>query len=191
MGEHVAGVRDAGGGYSPVTPLRIGGAVALVALFGFSIAVFGELPSRIPQHFDASGTVTREVGTSAVSWFALPTVAALTWALIMWLGSRMPSNPELFNFPQKERFLTLPASYRAPVLREMQWMLDGTGLLVVLIMGAVQLMVWQTAVVGSAGVLAQAPLLGVVAILLLTGVSLVRLGRAVADAERRLHDARG
>ncbi|MCU0617340.1 MAG: DUF1648 domain-containing protein [Gemmatimonadaceae bacterium] len=191
MREHVAGATNGRAADTPITPLRIAGAVALVALFGFSIAVFGELPARIPQHFDASGTVTRDVGTSAASWFALPAVAAATWALVVWVGTRMPSNPELFNFPQKERFLALPASHRGPVFREMQRMLDATALLVVLIMGAVQLMVWQTAVSGSAGSLAQAPFVGIAAILAVSGVSMVRLARAVADAERRLHDARG
>lgn len=174
-----------------VTLLRLAGALALLTLFVFSAVSYGELPARIPQHFDASGAPTREVATSIVSWFALPVIAAGVWGLVTWVGSRLPSQPELFNFPQKARFLALPPERRGPVLVEMRRFLDATALATVLLMGVVHLLVWRVATTGEAGALAQAPLLGLPLLLVVSVVGMIRLGRAVAEAERRLRDARG
>ncbi|HMS04033.1 MAG TPA: DUF1648 domain-containing protein [Gemmatimonadaceae bacterium] len=172
-------------------PLRLAGLVVLLAIVVFSALVYGELPARIPQHFDAGGTPTREVATSAVSWFALPAISVAVWALLAWLGSLIPTHPELFNFPQKARFLALPAAQRAPVIVAMQWFLEATALVVIVVLGLVQLLVWRVATTGEAGVLATLPAAGILVVFGLTAVALVRLARAVGDAERRARDARG
>lgn len=166
--------------------LRVAGAVTLLALIGFSAVSYGDLPARIPGHFDFSGAPTRFDETSVWSWFMPPAIAAGLWGLLAFVGSRLPSNPELFNFPQKERFLALPPAHRGPVIEEMQAFLELTSVLVTALFLVIQLMVWRVAMQGSAGALAQVPLVGVVLLVLAMLLWLPRLKRAVEVAERRV-----
>jgi uncharacterized membrane protein len=170
--------------------LRLAGLALLAALVLFSAVTFGDLPASIAQHFDASGAPTRFEETSLVSWFALPAIAAFTWGLMTVVGAQLPAHPELFNFPQKARFLALPPSHRGPVIAEMRAFLEATGVLVVALLLVVQLMVWRVATQGSAGALAKAPLVGAVLLPVLLLLWLPRLGRAVSAAERRVQAER-
>lgn len=165
--------------------LRLTGLALLAVLALFSIVAYGDLPASIPQHFDASGAPTRFEDTSPWSWFMPPVIAAGTWALMAFVSARLPSNPELFNFPQKARFLALPPSHRGPVIDEMRAFLEMTSVLVVAVFLVIQLMVWRVATQGSAGALARAPLAATVLLVSLMLLWLPRLGRAVAAAERR------
>lgn len=175
-----------------VLVLRVAGTMMLLALIGFSAVSYGELPERIPGHFDLSGAPTRFDETSFWSWFAPPAIAAAMWGLLAFLGSRLPSNPDLFNFPQKDRFLALPPVHRRPVIEEMQAFLALTSVLVTALFLVIQLMVWRVAMQGSAGALAQVPLIGVVLLVLAMLLWLPRLKRAVEVAERRVQaEARG
>jgi hypothetical protein len=170
--------------------LRLAGLSLLATLVFFSIVSYGDLPASIPQHFDASGAPTRFEDTSPVSWFALPAIAVFTWGLLAVVGAQLPAHPELFNFPQKARFLALPPSHRGPVLEEMRAFLEATSVLVIALLLAVQLMVWRVAMHGSAGALARAPLAGALLLPAMLALWLPRLGRAVSAAERRLRAER-
>ena len=169
-----------------VRAFTLAGALVLLVHVLFSVVVFWELPDQLPQHFDVTGAPKRFVETSASSWFLLPAIALATWGMITAVAHRLPSHPEWFNFPEKARFLALPADYRAPVVKEMRSMLGVANMLVAVLMLVIQLMMWQQAVHGSAGPLAPLPL-GLSALLVpVMLVWLVRLRRAMVAAEQRV-----
>ncbi len=73
----------------------------------------------------------------------LPLMMVLLQLLLEVLRARLPKRPDSFNFPDKEDFLRLPDEYRAPVIRQMQWMLDATAVVMhvalVVVLGSVWL----------------------------------------------------
>ena len=58
----------------------------------------------------------------------VPLMMILLQVLLEALRAHLPEHPDSFNFPDKEDFLRLPDEFRAPVIRQMQWMLDATAL---------------------------------------------------------------
>ena len=151
----------------------------------FSVASYGSIPGDLPRHLDAAGRVTDAVPRSLGAWMLLPIVAALTQALLTGLGRLLPSRPDLFNFPEKDRLLALPREFHGPVVARMRDVLDATGAAVMALLFAVQVVLWRTAR-GEATpwvtpVVASVTIALVPLILLLTA----RVSRAVEDAERR------
>ena len=155
----------------------------------FAAGVYPTLPPRVPTHLDFNGVVTATSATSWWSWFALSMVSAATTGLVAGLAAYLPRNPSLFNFPDKARFLALPAEYQPPVVAVMRTTLDLTASGVAITMGLVQLLLWRAAF-GTVPRSAQVVLL-LATLLLGPGIllSVTRLSAAVDAAERRVRDA--
>jgi hypothetical protein len=66
----------------------------------------------------------------------LPGMACLVLALIDFLGSRLPAQPDLLNIPGKERLLALPSRFQTPVMREAQLLMDvvATGTMAIMLL---------------------------------------------------------
>lgn len=105
-------------------PIRLASWGMLLAMVALAAVTYGGLPDQIPTHLDLNGVADRTARKSLVTWFLLPGSAFLVLALIDFLGSRLPSQPDLLNIPDKERLLALPARFQAPVMREAQLLMD-------------------------------------------------------------------
>jgi len=160
----------------------------LALMFAFAFATWGGLPPEIPIHFDLDGAVTGVTSTSVQAWFGLPFITLGVHLVMVTLIYALPTRPELFNFPDKDRFLRLPAAYQGPVIAVMQWMLDLTSLLVVLLMGTAQVTMWHAASGGDGGAGTIVMLVLSVGFVPLIALPLGRLTRAVDAAERRWRD---
>lgn len=115
------------------------------ALLLGSALVWPELPERVPGHFGLGGEVTRWDSPSALSWFGLPLVGLALVAMLYGIARLLPSRPDLFNMPDKDRFLELPAAFRAPVVARMREMLHGLASLMLVMPGVIQWMRYRTA----------------------------------------------
>lgn len=157
----------------------------IAALVVFSAATYADLPAEIPRHFDAAGKVTSITPTSLVSWMMVPLIALVTQAGLAWVSALLPRHPQWFNFPEKERFLKIPAAYHAPVLARMQEVLHVTGTFTVLVFTLVQVMIWRSALGHAPGDLSLGLIVGSVmftpGILIMTS----RVNNAVDEAEKR------
>ncbi len=155
----------------------------------FAVGVYPSLPPRVPTHLDFNGVVTATSATSWWSWFALPMVSVATTGLVAVLAAYLPRNPSLFNFPDKARFLALPAEYQPPVVAVMRTTLDITASGVAITMGLVQLLLWRAAF-GRVPQNMQV-VLPLLTLLLGPGIllSVTRVSAAVEAAEQRLRDA--
>lgn len=156
--------------------------------FLFAVGVYPTLPPRIPTHLDVSGVVTATSATSWGAWFALPMVSVATTGLLAAIAAYLPRNPSLFNFPDKARFLALPAEYQPPVVAVMRTTLDLTASGVAITMGLVQLLLWRAAF----GTVPRSAQMLLLLLTLLLGpailLSVTRVSAAVEAAERRLRD---
>lgn len=122
----------------------INGLLTTVLLVG-SALVWPDLPERVPGHFAAGGEVTRWDSPSILSWFG-PVLIGLTVAGLMYgLARLLPRRPDLFNFPDKDRFLALSPSFQAPVIERMRDMLSGLASLMLTLFAAVQWTRFRTA----------------------------------------------
>jgi hypothetical protein len=156
-----------------------------LALLAFSVAAYPTLPNQIPQQLDAAGRIAGTTARSPASWGMLPGLAAALLLLLQGIAHQLPRRPHWFNYPAKAQLLALPASWRAPIIAGMQRFLDLVAVELVLVMGAVQGMLWHTAH-GGDGALALPLILGVSVVstpLLLLGVS--RLSDATEQAHRQ------
>jgi uncharacterized membrane protein len=115
------------------------------ALMIFSVGTFDGLPTQIPQHMNAAGAVVRSVERSWMTWMLLPIIAAATQGLLTGLTLLLPRNPELFSFPEKDRFLKLPREYQGDAIARMQETMDVIGALTMILLLAVQVILWRTA----------------------------------------------
>ena len=152
----------------------------MVALLGFAVATYPGLPGEIPVHLDASGDPTRFEVTTPMSWFALSGITLLTFGALQVVSMMLPKRPHLFNFPDKDRFLALPAEYRSPVIVEMQVVLEVCTILTLLTLWMVQLLMWRKAMGADAGLLEVAPFLG----FLVAPVVLALMTRVSSATER-------
>ncbi|HET6681069.1 MAG TPA: DUF1648 domain-containing protein [Gemmatimonadaceae bacterium] len=126
-------------------PMRIVSVVLLVVLAVGSAAAWPTLPGEIPTHFDLSGRPDSFAATSLASWFALPAIGVLTWALVLASSHFAIKHPSLLNIPHKQDFLELPEANRPPVARHIRELLDAVGVHVLLVFGIVQLAVYSEA----------------------------------------------
>jgi len=164
-----------------MSPLRLLPWVLWLSLAAFSAITYDLLPADLPQHFNFSGEVTRTTARSPVSWGMLPAVALFTLALTQGIATRLPSNPELFNFPAKDKLLALPPAARAPVIAQMRTFMDITSLLVMIVMLGAQWMLWQSAQGGANSTSSTVLLVGCTA---LVPVLLLHVFRINAATER-------
>lgn len=165
--------------------------VLWLALVLFSVATYTNLPEQIPQRFDASGEVTKVMSKSLVTWFLLPAIAGAVQLLLSWMGTWASRKPELFNFPEKERFLKIPPAYRGPVIERLREMVDITGAFTMLVMAYVQVMIWRAALGQSPGGMSVGLIVVTVLFTPFVFILLSRANAAVDEAERRWKSAEG
>ncbi len=165
--------------------LRILPWALLLGLFAFSVGTFRSLPPEIPTHVNAAGEPTTLVPKGVGKWMLLPLVALGVQAMLAGLAALLPRRPDLFNFPEKARLLALPPPYRAPAVAWMRVVLDVTAVLMMLIMGYVQWMLWRTALghreTAGLVVIMLSSVLMLPAILLLVS----KVNEATLEAERK------
>lgn len=122
----------------------INGLLTAVLIVG-SALVWPELPDRVPGHFGAGGEVTRWDNPSLLSWFGPAILGLALVGMIYGLARLLPGRPHLFNFPDKDRFLALPAAFRAPVIRRMLDLLYGLATMMLLLFALIQWVRFRTA----------------------------------------------
>jgi len=163
-----------------VSALRMLAWIILVGMFAFALGTYGALPESIPSGLDPNGRPRGMREKSLLLWLMLPLVALAVTGLIATIRQALPHRPEWFNFAEKDRFLKLPARYRAPVIVQMQRTLDVAAAASLLPIAYVQYLMWQTAL-GN-----QSPL-GIVGVIvgsiLVTPVILIVAGRVTATTE--------
>lgn len=161
--------------------------IALLLLFAG--ASYAGLPDQIPTKVDLNGNVVRIAAKSLGGWFLLPLIALAVHLLVAGVGALIPSRPHLFNFPEKERILSLPREFQGPVIIEMQTMLDIVLLGTNTLMLVIQFQLWRTALgQHSSGLLLATLIIPV----LLTPLTLLRLSRittVLEHEEKRWKDA--
>lgn len=161
----------------------------LGALFAGSLMVYPRLPARFPMHFDLSGTPDVWAERSVLSWLLLPMIAAAT-ALLLEMASRMSvRNPQLWNVPEKRRFLALTPEERAPIVHRLQSFIGLVGVTCTVVMMVVQASIFLAAIAP----VPRMPIYILIPIALLMGVLLVlglRMNRAIAVLIRDAHGRR-
>ena len=88
------------------------GALAVHATF--AIIAWTELPARIQVHFDINGNADGWAETSMVSWFIIVGASAVMQLVLQLLLS--PAAKDVWNIPEKERFLRLSTEQQKPVI---------------------------------------------------------------------------
>ena len=130
-------------------PLAIAG-MLIVVLFAASIAVYPELPARIPQHFGFDGRPDRWVERSLVAWLLLPIIALMVSGFVVVIASIIPRDLRLLNVPNKARLLALPAERQALVAVMVRNTLHWIVVMVLLMFAGLQLEVYLAAMSGAA-----------------------------------------
>lgn len=126
-------------------PLRIAAIVLLLVLVGGSIAAWPSLPGQIPTHFGLTGRPDSYATKSITSWFVLPLIGVLTWALVAASSYFAIKHPQLLNIPEKQAYIDLPEENRPPVARHIRDLLDAVGVHILLVFGIIQFGVYRDA----------------------------------------------
>ncbi|AMW06061.1 DUF1648 domain-containing protein [Gemmatimonas phototrophica] len=169
--------------------IRLGVLGGLVALVATSILLYPQLPDMIPRSIDANGRAGGMIARSPFSW-GFPIAICISVALVVEvIRAKLPTRPDLFNFPGKEQLLRLPAEYHGEVVSQMQLFMDITNAQMLVVFALVQWMLWR----GAHGQRSEALTIAllVLPVLLLVGMGLLlsRLQEAVDRAQRR-YDSR-
>lgn len=161
------------------------------AMLVFSVATYADLPAEIPQHLNAAGEIARSVERTWMSWMLLPMIAAATQALLTWLTLLLPSKPDLFSFPEKERFLKLPRAYQGDAIVWMQVTMDILASGTMLLLFAVQVILWRTALGHPSKNTLPFLMVGTIVFIPLALILTSRVNAAVETAERKWRAATG
>ena len=171
-------------------PLRLAALTLLAALYAGSAAAYPRLPERIPIHFDLAGNPDGWAGTSLLSWFMLPLIATAVAGLMLVAGRLSEYHPELWNVPEKPRFLALPVEERAPIVARLRTFMALMAVMTTALLGVIQAEVFLIAT-GRMGATPWLIAGALVVMLTVTGVAAVRMNGRVAaeirEAHQRLH----
>lgn len=157
----------------------------IIGIFAFALGTYGSLPELIPSGIDANGAARGWQKKSLLSWLGPAFLMLLLQLGLEVLRHFIPTKPQLFNFPDKERFLKLPREYQAPVITVMQQTMDIVGLSVVLTFGYVQYLMWLTARGESTGSSVMFLLVGGIMMTPLILIFASRITTAAEEAEKR------
>lgn len=159
----------------------------LLVHLGLAVAVWDTLPSRIPIHFTASGRVDGWASLTWFSWLGPWLISASSILLLYGVGRAAARMPELWNIPEKKRFLALPPTERAAIEDRLQAFTAAVGLGLVVCFGAVQLAVYLAALSGgSAGWPIQVVIFAPIVVILVLALS---SSRTIAREIRRRTEA--
>ncbi len=157
----------------------------------FSVATYAGLPAEIPRHLNSAGEATRSVELTWMSWMLLPFIAAATQAFMTWLTLLLPSKPDLFSFAEKERFLKLPREYQGDTIVRMQATMDIIAGFTMLVLFAVQVVLWRTAMGHPSKNTLPFLMVGTIVFLPLALVLTSRVSAAANAAEKKWRAATG
>ncbi len=173
----------------PVT--RIAAWILLAVLVVWSFAVYGDLPTSVPVHFDALGRPDAWAERSLAGWLLLPGVGVVVLGVVGWARLRTRSKPESVNIPDKAAFLALPEPARERVLEELDGVLGWVELGTVALLFAIQVARLRAALGADTGTLLGVTLVTtLVASPVLVAVLLIRVQRAVTRERRRASEGR-
>jgi uncharacterized membrane protein len=116
---------------------------AIAALLIFSASVYGDLPARIPTHFNAAG-VPDAFGPRS-RWWLLPALSVASTALGVGIALMLPRRPDLLNLPSKPEILALPRDAQIAVVTQAQPALLLLNLMVAGVFLYLQYATWQVA----------------------------------------------
>ncbi len=129
---------------------RLLNAVLLLALFAGSAWAYPRLPERVPIHFDLAGQPDAWQSRS-VGWFLLPAVALFLTGFLHGIAAVSARNPELWNVPDKRRFLALSPQARAPIMAQLRTFVAWVGVVLTAMMCVMQAAVFRAATGASQG----------------------------------------
>ena len=164
--------------------------LVLALYFAAAATLWSELPQRVPIHFDFAGQPTAWARTSVLSWFGLPLLAAATTLFLYGIGQASIRTPDLWNVPEKERFLALSATERAPIVAYLRRVMAWASVLVTLTFISMHVGIYQTATGRSESLPGQSIvfIFPPIAVLLLVALSIARnAGRQI----RQVSDQQG
>lgn len=169
----------------------------LVLYFAAAALLWPTLPERVPIHFDFAGRPTTWARTSMLSWFGLPLLAAAMTLFLYGMGRVSDRAPELWNVPEKKRFLALSPAARAPIVAYLSRFMAWSAVMVSLTFIGIHVGVYQTAMGRSTGLSWQSHLFGLapIGVLLLLALRIAHNAgeqiRQASEREEREKGARG
>ncbi len=106
---------------------------SIAAVWIVSLSLHAALPSKIPLHFDLSGTPDRWGAPTFANWFLLPILATVIPCFLIGIGSLtntlLDRCPSIVNVPRKEKLLLLDRLARARALRPLAALMHGISIL--------------------------------------------------------------
>lgn len=159
----------------------------LAAFYAGSAMLYPTLPDRIPMHFDLSGRPDRWADRSFLSWFALPLIATAVAGFLELASRYSVRHPQLWNVPDKRRFLELDPAARAPIIARLQDFMAMTGVMGTAVVMLVQFSIYHSATGRGSGMQAYvAAGIGIFLLVLLSSALRMnaRVGTMIRDAHR-------
>ena len=117
----------------------------LLTYWAACFAWYPKLPDRYPIHFNARG---QPDGWSQgpFGWFLLPAIGTMTLLLLLGVGKLARRAPQLWNIPEKKRFLALSAEQRAPIVSVLDGILEVAALYTLVVIATCQWAIYRSAV---------------------------------------------
>jgi uncharacterized membrane protein len=166
---------------------RVLNGILIAALFAGCAWAYPHLPDRIPVHFDLAGQPDRWAARSPWSWFGLPAIALVLALGMHAIAAWSTRRPDLWNVPDKPRFLALTEAERAPIVARMQAFLAAVSAAVTALFCALQWGTYRAATGASALPALSLAAIGAFTVIVMAGA--IRLstsvGRMIRDAEAR------
>jgi uncharacterized membrane protein len=123
----------------------------LLALYSTAcLLVYPSLPERVPFHLGAAGVVDDTAGRNLLVWLALPGASAVLLVAAHLAVNWAVKHPEFWLIPEKRRFLCLSDARRAPLYAELRKLVDVMSISFLLLFAAIQYLMFEAAVQGSA-----------------------------------------
>lgn len=124
----------------------------LLSIYLVAVAiVWPRLPERIPIHFGLDGTADAWTRTSFLSWFGIPLMAVAMALLLLGTIKLARRSPNLWNIPEKRRFLLLSPEQRAPIEMRLERVIAIAGILTTTLFMAIHVGMYQAAMGLSTG----------------------------------------
>ena len=122
----------------------------LLTYWAACFAWYPKLPDRYPIHFNARG---QPDGWSQgpFGWFLLPAIGTMTLLLLLGVGKLARRAPQLWNIPEKKRFLALSAEQRAPIESVLDGILEVAALYTLVVIATCQWAIYRSAVSARPG----------------------------------------